>query len=102
MRVFCSKATNVSHSLTNPLSGGSAAIAAEPTRKHGAVQGIRLMSPPIPSMLRVAVAWAAAPPPGRRRGFDAGWVVVGESGGAGGRSAHPPGPSPRLGQPAPP
>ena len=76
MRVFWSKATKVSHSLTNPLSGGSAAIAAEPTRKHAAVQGIRLMSPPIPSMLRVPVAWTTAPAPRKRRVLNAAWLIV--------------------------
>ena len=62
-RMFWNSARNVSHSLTNPLSGGSAAIAAEPIRKQAAVHGIRLMSPPIASMFLVPVAWTTAPAP---------------------------------------
>ena len=54
------------HSLAKPLSGGRAAIAVDPTRKHRAVWGIRLMRPPISSMLRVPVACSTAPDPRNR------------------------------------
>ena len=40
----------MSHSLTNPLSGGRAEMATAPIRKKKAVFGIRLISPPISSM----------------------------------------------------
>ncbi len=72
-RVFWKSAWNVSHSLTKPLSGGSAAIAAEPTRKQAAVHGIRLTSPPIASMLRVPVAWTTAPAPRKSSALNAAW-----------------------------
>ncbi len=68
---FCSRAWNVSHSLTKPLSGGSAAMAAEPTRKAAAVHGMRLISPPIASMFRVPVACRTAPAPRKRRALKA-------------------------------
>ena len=48
-----------SHSDAKPLSGGRAEMAAAPIRKNSAVQGIRLISPPISSMLRAG--WRAAP-----------------------------------------
>ena len=49
-------AWNTSHSETKPLSGGSAEMAAAPTRKNSAVRGMRLMRPPSSSMLRLPVA----------------------------------------------
>ena len=70
-RMFWNSARNVSHSLTNPLSGGSAAIAAEPIRKQAAVHGIRLMSPPIASMFLVPVAWTTAPAPRKSSALNA-------------------------------
>ncbi|MNY34376.1 hypothetical protein D3C86_1687120 [compost metagenome] len=43
----------MNHSLTKPLSGGSAEMAMAPMRKASAVQGISLARPPILSMSRV-------------------------------------------------
>ena len=60
-RSFCSKAWKMSHSLTNPLSGGSPAMAMAPTRKHVAVHGCRLMRPPSNSMSRVPVPCSTPP-----------------------------------------
>ena len=61
-----SRAWNTSHSEAKPLSGGSAEIAHAPTRKKKAVRGIRLISPPISSMLRVPVACSTDPAPRNR------------------------------------
>jgi hypothetical protein len=65
IRTFCNSAWKISHSLTKPLSGGSAAIAAAPNTKHAAVHGMRVISPPSTFMLRVPVAWTPRPLPGR-------------------------------------
>ena len=46
---------SVSHSLTKPLNGGSAAMDSVPTRKPSAVSGIHLIKPPSRSMSRVPV-----------------------------------------------
>ena len=57
--IICS----VSHSLTKPLNGGSAAIESVPTRKASAVSGIHLIRPPSWSMSRVPVCVSTAPTP---------------------------------------
>ena len=56
-----------SHSEANPFSGGSAEIAPRPIRKKKAVHGIRLIRPPISSMLRVPVACSTDPAPRNSR-----------------------------------
>jgi hypothetical protein len=71
-----SSAWNVSHSLTKPLRGGSAEIAAEPTKKQAAVHGMRLIRPPISSMFRVPVACRTAPAPRKRSALKAAWFIV--------------------------
>ena len=76
IRTFCSSAWNVSHSLTKPLSGGSAAMATAPTRKHAAVHGMRFISPPSASMLRVPVACSTAPAPRKSRLLNAAWLTA--------------------------
>jgi hypothetical protein len=60
---------NTSHSLTNPLRGGIPARASAPRKKQAAVQGIRLISPPMASRLVVCVAYCTAPAPMKRRLF---------------------------------
>ena len=65
-----------SHSETKPLSGGSAEIAAEPIRKKSAVQGMRLISPPISSILRVCVACSTEPAPRKSSPLKLAWLMV--------------------------
>ena len=60
-------AWKVSHSETKPLSGGSAEIAAQPTRNAKAVCGMRWISPPRCSMSRSPVAVSTAPAPKNSR-----------------------------------
>ena len=60
-------AWKVSHSETKPLSGGSAEIAAQPTRKAKAVCGMRWIRPPRCSMSRSPVAVSTAPAPKNSR-----------------------------------
>src|SRR5262245_8646339 len=60
-------AWKVSHSETKPLSGGSAEIAAQPTRKTKAVCGMRWMRPPGCSMSRSPVLVSTAPAPKNSR-----------------------------------
>ena len=60
-------AWKVSHSDTKPLSGGSAEIATQPTRKTSAVCGMRWISPPRFSMSRVPLAFCTAPAPKNKR-----------------------------------
>ena len=60
-------AWKVSHSETKPLSGGSAEIAAQPTRKTKAVCGMRWIRPPRCSMSRSPVAVSTAPAPKNSR-----------------------------------
>jgi len=67
-------AWNVSHSETNPLNGGSAEIAAQPTRKAKAVSGMRWMSPPSRSMSRSPVAPSTAPAPKNSRLLNTEWL----------------------------
>ena len=73
MRAPERSAWKVIHSLANPFKGGSAAMAADPTRKPVAVQGIRWISPPIASMFRVPVARRTAPDPRNRSPLKAAW-----------------------------
>jgi hypothetical protein len=60
-------AWKVSHSETKPFSGGSAEIAAQPSRKVKAVVGIRWISPPRCSISRSPVAVCTAPAPKNSR-----------------------------------
>jgi hypothetical protein len=60
-------AWKVSHSETKPLSGGSAEIATQPTRKQNAVCGMRWIKPPRCSMLRSPVEVSTAPAPKNNR-----------------------------------
>ena len=76
IRVFWSNAWKSSHSLTKPLSGGSAEIAAAPRTKDAAVHGMSLTSPPRSFMLRVPVAWTTAPAPRKRRLLNAAWFTT--------------------------
>ena len=64
----------VSHSLTKPLSGGSAEIAAAPTRKVAAVQGMRWINPPSASRSRVWVACCTAPAPRNSSALNTAWL----------------------------
>jgi hypothetical protein len=73
---FCRSAWKVSHSLTKPLSGGSAAMAAEPTKKAAAVHGIRLTRPPSASRSRVPVACITAPAAMKSRLLNAAWFTT--------------------------
>src|SRR6266511_353003 len=57
---------SVSHSLTNPLSGGSAEIDNTPTRKKALVHGIRRTMPPRRSRSRVPAPASTAPVPTKR------------------------------------
>ena len=58
---------SVSHSLTKPLNGGSAAIDRTPTRKKALVHGIPRMIPPSRSRSRVPVPASTAPVPTKSR-----------------------------------
>ena len=60
-------AWKVSHSDTNPLSGGNAEIATLPTRNTKAVCGMRWIRPPRCSMSRSPVALSTAPVPKNNR-----------------------------------
>ena len=60
-------AWKISHSETNPLSGGSAEIATQPARNTTAVRGMRWISPPSCSMSRVPVALSTLPAPKNSR-----------------------------------
>ena len=71
-----SKAWKTSHSEANPLSGGSAEIAQAPIKKNRAVRGIRLIRPPISSMLRVPRAWATEPAPRKSSPLKQAWLIV--------------------------
>ena len=67
-------AWKVSHSETKPLSGGSAEIATQPTRKAKAVSGMRMDEPA--EMLHVALAGAVstAPAPKNNRLLKSEWL----------------------------
>ena len=65
-----------SHSDAKPLSGGSAEIAAAPTKKQAAVRGIREMRPPNCSMFRVCVAYSTEPAPRNSRPLKHAWLSV--------------------------
>ena len=56
------------------MSGGSAEIAAEPTRKTKAVSGMRWISPPRCSMSRSPVALSTAPAPKNSRLLNSEWL----------------------------
>ena len=71
-----SSAWNTSHSEAKPLSGGSAEIAHAPSRKKNAVRGIRLISPPISSMLRVPIACSTEPAPRKSSPLKQAWLIV--------------------------
>ena len=51
----------ISHSLTNPFSGGRAAMPSVPTRVMTALRGSRWISPPSRSMSRVPVVCSTTP-----------------------------------------
>ena len=70
------RAWKVSHSLTNPLSGGRAEIATAPSRNSPAVQGMRRASPPSSSMLRTCVRQRTLPAPRKSRPLNAAWLTV--------------------------
>ena len=72
-------AWKVSHSETNPLKGGSAEIAAEPTRKQNAVRGMRWIRPPRRSMSRSPVAVSTAPAPKKSRLLNTEWLKTWKS-----------------------
>ena len=63
-------------SLTNPLKGGSAEIEIAPMRNSRAVWGMRLIKPPISSMLRVPVALTTLPVVMKRRLLKMAWFKV--------------------------
>ena len=65
----------VNHSDTNPLSGGMAEMASDPTRKHRAVTGIRRARPPRTSMLRVPVACSTLPAPRNKSPLNMAWFT---------------------------
>src|SRR2546422_714225 len=65
-----------SHSDAKPLSGGSAEIAAAPTRKQAAGRGIRGIRPPSSSMFRVCVAYSTEPAPRNSRPLKHAWLSV--------------------------
>ena len=67
-------AWKVSHSDTNPLSGGSAEMATQPTRNTKAVCGTRWISPPRCSMSRSPVALSTAPAPKNSRLLKTEWL----------------------------
>ena len=67
-------AWNISHSETKPLSGGSAEMAAQPTRNATAVCGMRWMRPPRCSMSRSPVAVSTAPAPKNSRLLNTEWL----------------------------
>src|SRR5262249_53232876 len=67
-------AWKVSHSETKPLRGGSAEIAAQPTRNTKAVCGMRWMRPPRCSMSRSPVAVSTAPEPKNSRLLNTEWL----------------------------
>ena len=67
-------AWKVSHSETKPLKGGSAEIAAEPTRNTNAVCGMRWIRPPRRSMSRSPVAVRTAPAPKNSRLLNTEWL----------------------------
>ena len=67
-------AWKISHSETKPLSGGSAEIATQPTRKAKAVSGMRWISPPRCSMSRSPVAVSTAPAPKNSRLLKSEWL----------------------------
>ena len=55
----------MSHSLTNPFSGGSPEMAIAPIRKQNAVTGMRRIRPPILPCCACPVACSTAPRPER-------------------------------------
>ena len=61
------RAMKVSHSLTNPFSGGSAAIDAAPMRKSKEVIGMRFVRPPSSSIFDVPVEYITDPAPVNKR-----------------------------------
>ena len=67
-------AWKISHSETKPLSGGSAEIATQPTRKTKAVCGMRWIRPPSCSMSRSPVAVSTAPAPKNSRLLNSEWL----------------------------
>ena len=67
-------AWKVSHSETKPLRGGSAEIAAQPTRNTNAVCGMRWMRPPRCSMSRSPVEVSTAPAPKNSRLLNTEWL----------------------------
>jgi hypothetical protein len=67
-------AWKVSHSETKPLKGGSAEIAAQPTRNANAVFGIRWIRPPRRSMSRAPVAVSTAPAPKKSKLLKSEWL----------------------------
>jgi len=69
------KDCRVSHSLTNPFSGGRADIAIAPSRNRAPVQGMFLMSPPIFSISLVPVALYTAPAPRNNSPLNAAWFT---------------------------
>ena len=72
---FWSNAWNVSHSLTKPLRGGSPAMAAEPTRKHAAVHGMRLRAAHLLHVPRARRVQHAARAEEQER-LERGWFTV--------------------------
>ncbi len=69
-----SSACIVSHSLTNPLSGGRPAMAMDPTRKNAAVHGILFASPPIRFMSALPVLATTDPAPMNRSPLKTAWL----------------------------
>src|SRR5450759_4389728 len=70
------KAWKIMSSLTKPLKGGRAEIETAPIRKSMAVLGMRLIKPPISSMLRVPVALTMLPEVMKRRLLKIAWFRV--------------------------
>jgi hypothetical protein len=71
-----SRAWKVSHSLTNPLSGGRPEMAMAPSRNSPAVHGMRRASPPSSSMLWTWVRLMTLPAPRKSRPLKAAWFNV--------------------------
>ena len=69
-------AWKIMSSLTNPLKGGNAEIETAPIKKRMAVLGMRLIKPPISSMLRVPVALTMLPLVMKRRLLKMAWFKV--------------------------
>ncbi len=73
---LCTSACRSSHSLTNPLSGGSAAIANAATANVAPVTGMRRASPPRRSRSRVPVACRTDPAPRKSNPLKAAWLTT--------------------------